>query len=429
MNIEMIKKILPISVVVLVLILILLVVIQRMMQGGGNPQNTTTIIPTLFQGRQINTVTPKVGRTPGTTTPIQSSNTQLSAEELQKKLPIVAPDFTLIYSGRMQRYVATVQSDEARFSYDEWLAKNPSYVNELQNTIVTKQSLEELNAALDEGKKNILSPEKKAVQDSKELSQTLNMINNLPYTLMNGLMRNELTPTPMPKKQAIPIPTQPITILPTATSAISSDLLPNPLNPLSSKALSFKKAIEKCYENRAIYDVAATQTGIAWEILAALHYNEGACQANRSLVSGRIIGVNEPDIVRAGGCSSGHSGPGIPIPLLDGGCGFPTLLDSAIYAGNHFKKNVGKIPTNFQELAKAFSRYSGGGNSNCGKTPYISCPRLFEGEDDAYVMNMFDKKHEVMYLVYCADLTRCDPVRLHGRPGVATIIRLITNQL
>ena len=198
---------------------------------------------------------------------------------------------------------------------------------------------------------------------------------------------------------------------------------------LSTKALRFKESVRSCLTNESVYKSASAQSGIPWEILVAIHYNEGSCGQNKSLVSGRLIGTNEPDIVRGGGCSSGRSGPGIPIPLATGGCGFNTLLDSAIYAGNHLKGKIGKIPSNFQELAKAFSRYSGGGNSNCGSTPYTYCPELFEGEDDAYVINMFDQKHETMYLVYCADLTKCNPARIHLRPGVATIIRLVTNQL
>ena len=427
----MIKKILPISVVVLVLILVLLVVIQRMMQGGGNPQGGVIITPTLFQGRQINTVTPKEGRTPGSTTPLQTPVvTQLSAEELQKKLPIVAPEFTLSYSPRMQKYVASLNNNEvSKLSYDEWVVQNPSFQQELQvqNVIIAQQSLEELEAVLNAEAADPMTPEKKAIRDTKILNDIIRNVKNLPQELMN------IQTTPFPSS-IVPSLSPTISPLPTITPigavrTSTTDLLPNPLEPISSKALGFKKSIEKCYENKSIYDTAAAQTGIAWEILVALHYNEGGCQANRSLVSGRIIGVNEPDIVRNGGCTSGRSGPGIPIPLPEGGCGFPTLLDSALYAGNHFKKNIGKIPSNFQELAKAFSKYSGGGNSNCGKTPYSSCPRLFEGEDDAYVMNMFDAKHESMYLVYCADLTRCNPINLHGRPGVATIIRLITNQL
>ena len=399
-----------------------------MMGGGGNTQGGTSITPTLFQGKQINTITPKIGKT---INPALSK--QLSSEELQKKLPIVAPDFTLDYSPRMQKYVASIQSEDARVSYEEWLAQNPPYQQELQmqNVIISQQSLKELDEVLDAEAKDPMTPEKKAIRDTKALNDIITNVINLPEELMKIQSNEEITPIVPTPTIVIPTPTS----SPLVINLPLNNLLPNPLTPLSPKALSFKNSIATCLTNRSTYDTASTQTGMPWEILAAIHYIEGGCGANKSLVSGRTIGVNEPDLATSGGCTGTIVGPGVPIPLPGGGCGFSSLLDTAIYAALHLKGKVGgKNPSNFQELAMAFSRYNGGwyegqGNSNCGKTPYVSCPRLFFGEDNAYVMNMFDERHETMYLVYCADNTLCSPPRLFSRPGTATVIRLLTNQL
>jgi len=399
------------------------------MMNKNKQAGVASITPTLYQGQQ-GAYTPP-GRTKNGTT-----SGDVRPEELKTKLPIISPEFTLDYSDRMQKYVVNMKADEgtgdttvSQEAYGKWKEQNPSFVPLLppENVIMAQQSVEELNKALDYAEKNKLSPE----QEFKKNNDTLLSIVN---TLFAPLVIPSVTvtiPSPTPKVSVSPSPDPipPVPVAPTSAPPISGKLLPNPLPAISSKAISFKQSIAPCVANRSVYEEASSKTGVSWEILAAIHYNEGSCGSNNSLVSGRKIGENEPDIVRGGGCSSGSSGPGIPFPLPGGGCGFKTLLDTAIFAGNHFKGKIGKAPSNFEELAKAFSRYNGGGNSNCGKTPYTSCPRLFEGEDDPYVVSMFDTKHESMYLVYCADLTKCNPPRTYGRPGAATIIRLVTNQL
>lgn len=181
----------------------------------------------------------------------------------------------------------------------------------------------------------------------------------------------------------------------------------------------------KCLSNKSTYQQASSATGVPWQVLAGIHHREGSCGTNKSLVSGRTIGVVEPD-VPSSTCSSQRIETGKPIPVGNG-CGFASLLDSAIYAGNHLKGKIGsKVPETSEELIKALSRYNGGGNANCGKTPYANCPKKFYGEDDSYVMNLFDEKHTPMYVVYCADFTLCNPPRKDSRPGVATAIRFIS---
>lgn len=201
---------------------------------------------------------------------------------------------------------------------------------------------------------------------------------------------------------------------------------PNPLGPVSSNLdSSTRNAVSACFSKQSLYEQASGYTGMAWQILAAIHYLEAGC-SDRSLVSGRPIGSVEPDL--AGECSSGLSGPGIPIPV-PGGCGMASLLDSAIYASKHLQAKISKNPENYQELVIAFGRYNGYGNSNCGRTPYTGCPRYFESEDHIYPLSWFDDRHATMYLVYCADHVMCNPPKIFERPGALTVLRILDGRL
>lgn len=205
--------------------------------------------------------------------------------------------------------------------------------------------------------------------------------------------------------------------------------------PLSGRGLALKGQIDSLLRqypgNIAVYKEAEKATGVPWQVLAGLHYVEGTMESDRSLVSGRFISKNEPDVVRGGGCAPNNE-PGKPRPM-DGGCGFATLLDTAIYAGNHLKGKINKNIATFEDAVTAMSRYNGGGNRNCAqpgdvspRTPWTGCPRLFLGEDDPYVLNNFDTRHEKMYLVYCKDLTLCNPPQLFGeRLGSLTVAKIV----
>ncbi len=184
-------------------------------------------------------------------------------------------------------------------------------------------------------------------------------------------------------------------------------------------------SVRNCMANIQAYRIAEQRTGVSWKIIAGIHYMEGNCGSNKSCVSGRQLGVNEPDLY--GNCSSG-GGEGKPVPLAGGGCGFRNLVDSCIYGGNHLKGKIqGRVPTTLQELAYALGRYNGLGNRNCGKTPYAHCPPSFDNDDHIYPMSQFDKKHETMYLVYCADYTTCNPPRVFQRIGALSVARILTN--
>jgi len=209
----MIKKILPLSIFILVIVLIILLGLQNML-NKKNSQGAAVITPTLFQGKQGSGFVPKTGKTYSTSTSVK----QLTAEELQKKLPIIAPDFTLDHSDVMDKYVVTVPNDEATNSYNDWIDQNPSYYSELQeqNVIIAKQSMQELHDAIDIGKKNKLSPEQEANKDVKNLTNILNTILSLPQLMLNSTssIDGATSPTLIPTIDATPTPKQQTKIAP-----------------------------------------------------------------------------------------------------------------------------------------------------------------------------------------------------------------------
>lgn len=217
-----------------------------------------------------------------------------------------------------------------------------------------------------------------------------------------------------------------------------ADFLPNPLNPMIDKGLAKRNEIlnllAKYPENKALYLQLQGLTGIPWQVFAGIHLREGGMNPQKSVVSGRFIGRAEPDVCRSVGCSSGSTGPGVPVPVPRGeqgcACGFKTPLDAGIYGANLLKSKVksqGGIK-DYQTLIMALSRYNGGGNRNCGQaSAYKSCPGLFEGEDDDYVMNFLDARHAQMYIIFCFDGKRCPIPKPDTRAGTFTLIRSIAD--
>ena len=176
-----------------------------------------------------------------------------------------------------------------------------------------------------------------------------------------------------------------------------------------------------------VYQEASKQTGVPWEILAAVHYIEtgGSFNPEGSLTSGRKIGVEiEPD---------------------QGNVIYKTLLESAIAAGSVFKSKYGSKtgPFNdFQTLVKAFAYYNGTGNTQCeGDKPkpqskYPSCPASFLMEDHLYPLGCYDARHERMWIIFCKDRQKCEPIspnnpngnEYRNRVGALTLIRGIQKE-
>ncbi len=265
------------------------------------------------------------------------------------------------------------------------------------------------------------------------LSEFISPINNVNTTLNISLrIKDGLTNVNiinLSEGEVIGGGTDPGTGTPTGDIA---KLLPQPLPPDSPSVLNRKSAVILSTQNttnKEAYEKASLATGLPWQVFAGIHYREGGAAPNKSIVSGRTIGSREPDVENGPGCSVHNTKgatDGLAEKLSSGGCGFSSLADSAIYAGILLKKKVNGNLNSYEDLVKALSRYNGGGNANCGKTPYTGCPKLFYGEDDTYVVNLFDEKHATMYVVYCADHTLCNPPKTDSRPGAATAIKWVS---
>jgi lysozyme family protein len=203
-------------------------------------------------------------------------------------------------------------------------------------------------------------------------------------------------------------------------SANLSAVLPTDLTYTEATDRAQQGVVNRLTEqNIAIYKQAAEISGVPWEVLAGIHYREGDLSSEHSLVSGRPIGNHEPDVMGNDGCSTQYS-----RLTENGNCVFDSLLNTALYAANLLKiKNGGSFPDNYQDLVKMLSSYNGGGNANCKySTPYQYCPPEFSREDDSYPMNLLDAKHEVMYVVFCADYTLCYPPVRDQRTGALSAI-------
>ena len=244
------------------------------------------------------------------------------------------------------------------------------------------------------------------------------------FTITNP--NSTITPTPGntggPYPSTSPTSSQPE---PSETISITPDPnnIPTALDPNQNYPATYIANAQNCLKNKSIYQTAQAATGVPWQILGGIHMAEGSCRSTASCVSGRTIGTNEPDV--RGNCSNSNSGIGFPNPLPGGGCGFANLLDSCVYGAKHLIGKIGKVPTTVPDLAKALGRYNGTGNANCGRTPYKNCPPKYEGYDHIYPFNKYDSEHQLMYLVYCADYTKCNPPVIRDKVGVFVIAAIL----
>ena len=174
-------------------------------------------------------------------------------------------------------------------------------------------------------------------------------------------------------------------------------------------------------ELSAVYAEAEKQTGVSCVILAAVHFMEGGSDPCLSLVSGRKLGVPEPD---------------------KGGKVYSTLLETAIEAGNELAGKGGSGASS-KDVIKALSYYNGNGNANCRinwtlpqnisinpkySTATGQCPPLFPGEDDPYATSRLDAKHASMYL-RCPRDHDCSATSPFNRPGAFTVALNYYNSL
>ncbi len=193
-----------------------------------------------------------------------------------------------------------------------------------------------------------------------------------------------------------------------------------------------------------VYKKASAESGLPWEVLAALHNMEtgGKMSESGSLVSGRIIGVPEPDIGNI--CFTRHAAKAkYTVELGPRECGFDSLENSAYYAAEHFKEKMeyakakmGQGASEFQILAATFSLYNGPGNTQCvgnhtkpQANGYGGCPAKFLFEDHLYPFACFDQRHEQMYVIYCGDGSQCTRQTPYSNIGAMTLVKALQQRL
>jgi hypothetical protein len=158
-----------------------------------------------------------------------------------------------------------------------------------------------------------------------------------------------------------------------------------------------------------VYAKVEKATGVPCEVLAGHHFEEA---------SSHFTDANDPEQY-----SAANGGP-----VGEQGGFEATVLSAA-------KSVMRNSITNTPLLIKSMSYFNGGGNANCqpgfagGTIPYSGCPRKFIGEDDPYVTNMIDAKHNSMYLLYCGDFLPCTPPKTYGldRPGAFAVALAVYN--
>jgi surface antigen len=179
-------------------------------------------------------------------------------------------------------------------------------------------------------------------------------------------------------------------------------------------------------------------------VLAAIHNVEtgGSFNPKGSLVSGRIIGDIEPDIGKV--CITRVSAKAKYAVPVETGCGFDSLLNSALYAAEHFKekmsyaKNIARPgASDFELISAAFALYNGPGNTQCiGNTPkpetgglYTGCAPKFLFEDHLYPFACFDERHAKMYTIYCGDGRKCATLTPYKNIGAITFIKALQQKI
>lgn len=164
-------------------------------------------------------------------------------------------------------------------------------------------------------------------------------------------------------------------------------------------------------ELSAVYAEAERITGVSCVTLAAIHFMEAGNDPCMSLVSGRRLGVPEPD---------------------EGGKIYSTLLETAIDAGNELAGKGATVGAPADKVIQAMSNFNGNGNANCRSDPpateYGGCPPVFRGEDDPYATSLMDAKHRTMFL-RCPYDGYCGAVAPFNRPGAFAVAYNYYNSL
>lgn len=234
----MIKKILPISVFVLLVVIIILLGLQNMLNKNKISQSAS-ITPTLYQGKGGNSLSLRGDDS------LKAKNaniSQITEDQFRSVLPVFAPNFSLEYSPRLQKYVLTTQDETGKNDYSEWLNQNPSYLPFLntQQVIIARQTVKELHQALDVADMNKLTPEQKAIKDTTIMTSIFETLINFPQTLIQSI--NSVPNTELPPES----PTIQPAVAPSPTPKKSTS---NPPNSAPSKSYTYYSQCSGPYDN------------------------------------------------------------------------------------------------------------------------------------------------------------------------------------
>lgn len=81
----------------------------------------------------------------------------------------------------------------------------------------------------------------------------------------------------------------------TFTSGCDASALENAATDDSTTATVPEATLQRIKDNKAVYQAAATTTGLSWQMLAALHFREGSNDPDHSGPSGEAPGTVSPD--------------------------------------------------------------------------------------------------------------------------------------
>ncbi len=161
------------------------------------------------------------------------------------------------------------------------------------------------------------------------------------------------------------------------------------------KRLESENIKQKAEQNMERYKYASDQTGVMWQVIAALHYREGGMSPDQSILNGEKL----YDHINVDGkrisSNANEDAKNAAEHLISAG--------KSVYNVD-ITKNQSK-----DALAKAFLAYNRGNmyTSKCGEdVPYTSSP---------YVMNYYDSQHMEMTWIH-AD-SYCGSTRINGVEG------------
>lgn len=140
---------------------------------------------------------------------------------------------------------------------------------------------------------------------------------------------------------------------------------------------------EKAEQNKERYEYAEKETGIPWQVLAALHYREGGMDPNKTIFNGEEL----TEHVNADGHLISAD------PLEDA----KQAAESYISLAGYFSdvKVLKADVSTLEDFGKAFATYKGGEIYQCNNKTYLDTTYVMNGYSQNY-MNMTWQEYDVI---------------------------------